>query len=79
MRWSRCSGTSPSIEHEENHGKFLFSAPPPAGGFGCFVCHQGEGFLAVTVASNGLDAEVTDRGLAAVTDNPNHEGAFKVQ
>jgi cytochrome c peroxidase len=63
---------------EENHGKFLFSSPPPLGGFACFICHQGEGFVAVAPTSNGLDAEVTDRGLGAVTESPNHEATFRV-
>jgi cytochrome c peroxidase len=62
----------------ENHGKFLFSSPPPLGGFGCFVCHQGEGFLAVEPTSNGLDAEITDRGLGEVTGSARHEGTFRV-
>ncbi len=63
---------------QENHGKFLFSSPPPLGGFGCFVCHQGEGFIAVTTTSNGLDAEVTDRGAGEVTGAERFEGTFKV-
>ncbi|MBW2465226.1 MAG: cytochrome-c peroxidase, partial [Deltaproteobacteria bacterium] len=36
----------PNFTDAENHGKGLFSLPPPAGGLGCFICHQGEGFIA---------------------------------
>lgn len=63
---------------EENHGKFLFSAPPPRGGFGCFVCHQGEGMIPAEATSNGLDAEITDRGVGEVTGTARFEGTFKV-
>jgi cytochrome c peroxidase len=63
---------------EENYGKNLFSLPPPLGGFACFICHQGEGFLAVEPTSNGLDAEVTDPGLGGITGSARHEGTFRV-
>ena len=68
----------PNFTDEENLGKRLFSAPPPLGGFACFICHQGEGFVAVAPTSNGLDAEVTDRGLAGFTDSARHEAMFRV-
>ncbi len=68
----------PNFTDQENHGKGLFSLPPPAGGLGCFICHQGEGFIAHEATSNGLDADIVDRGFAGVTDAARHEGTFKV-
>ena len=68
----------PNFTAEENLGKFLFSSPPPRGGFACFVCHQGEGMVPVMATTNGLDAEITDRGYGAVTGLASDEGTFKV-
>jgi cytochrome c peroxidase len=68
----------PNFTAEENLGKFLFSSPPPRGGFACFVCHQGEGMVPVMATSNGLDATITDRGYGEVTGRATDEGTFKV-
>lgn len=68
----------PNFTPEENLGKFLFSSPPPRGGFACFTCHQGEGMIPVTATTNGLDATITDRGYGEVTGLAAHEGTFKV-
>lgn len=69
----------PNFDADENLGKFLFVMPPPAGGFGCFFCHQGEAFIAIEATSNGLDADVTaDPGYAEVTGLATHQGTFKV-
>jgi len=72
------SDAFPNFTEQENLGKTLFSAPPPLGGFACFICHQGEGFVAVLPTSNGLDAEVTDPGLGGFTGSPRHEATFRV-
>lgn len=69
----------PNFTEDENRGKRRFVLPPPQGGFGCFVCHQGEAFIAQTATNNGLDADsADDLGLGGVTDNPAHDGQFKV-
>ncbi|MGK0362727.1 MAG: cytochrome c peroxidase, partial [Bradymonadia bacterium] len=39
----------PNFTDEENAGKALFVQPPPRGGFACFICHQGEAFIAQDV------------------------------
>lgn len=67
----------PNFTAEENLGKFLFSTPPGRGGFACFTCHQGEGMIPVEATTNGLDAEITDRGYGAVTGIATDEGTFK--
>lgn len=72
------SAAFPNFTASENLGKSLFINPPPRGGFGCFVCHQGEGMVPVVATSNGLDATVTDEGYGAVTGLPAHVGTFKV-
>lgn len=71
------SSDFPNFTPEENFGKFLFSSPPPRGGFACFVCHQGEGMVPVTATTNGLDAAITDRGYGEVTGLATDEGTFK--
>lgn len=69
----------PNFTDDENFGKFLFSMPPPAGGFGCFFCHRGEAMVGQTATNNGLDADGSlDRGFGEVTDDPLHEATFKV-
>mgnify|MGYP000669011420 CR=1 FL=1 len=68
----------PNFTEEENLGKMLFVSPPPLGGFACFICHQGEGFIAANATSNGLDPVITDRGYGKVTEDPLDEGTFKV-
>jgi cytochrome c peroxidase len=68
----------PNFTASENLGKKLFSSPPPLGGFGCFVCHQGEAMVPAVATSNGLDAAVTDQGYGAITGLPAHQGTFKV-
>ncbi len=72
------SADFPNFTEAENLGKMLFSSPPPRGGFGCFVCHQGEAMVPAVATSNGLDAEVTDQGYGAITGLPAHQGTFKV-
>lgn len=50
----------PGFTAEENLGKQLFLAPPPAGGAGCAGCHAPPTFaLAANSRSNGLDAGET--------------------
>lgn len=50
----------PGFTAEENLGKQLFLAPPPAGGAGCASCHTPPTFaLAANSRSNGLDAGET--------------------
>lgn len=68
----------PNFTEDENRGKFLFVMPPPAGGFGCFFCHQGEGFIGIEATSNGLDAMSEDRGFGEVSGLSSDEGTFKV-
>ena len=51
---ARRSDDFPNFTDQENLGKRLFSSPPPRGGFGCFACHQGEGFIASRGESNGV-------------------------
>jgi len=73
------SASFPTFTTLENNGKFLFSSPPPRGGFGCFVCHQGEGFIGVNATSNGLDVDVSeDLGYGKVSENSARDGHFKV-
>lgn len=72
------SDNFPNFTDSENLGKALFINPPPRGGFGCFVCHQGEGMVPALATSNGLDAQVTDEGYGAVTGQASHMGTFKV-
>ncbi len=69
----------PNFSDSENRGKALFSSPPPRGGLGCFVCHQGEGFVAQRATSNGLDATTDgDQGYGEVTEVGSDDGTFKV-
>lgn len=69
----------PNFTEDENFGKFLFSMPPPAGGFGCFFCHRGEAFIAQTTTSNGLDADSSeDQGYGAIVGTASFQGTFKV-
>jgi cytochrome c peroxidase len=69
----------PNFTAEENLGKTLFSSPPPLGGLACFVCHQGEGFIAVEATNNGLDPDsVDDSGYGGVTGATSDAGTFKV-
>lgn len=68
----------PNFTDDENIGKYLFSMPPPAGGFGCFFCHRGEAFIGLEAASNGLDAVPEDEGYGEVTGQSGHMGTFKV-
>lgn len=68
----------PNFTDDENQGKFLFVMPPPAGGFGCFFCHEGEAFIGIEATSNGLDAASEDRGYGEVTDLAADEATFKV-
>lgn len=69
----------PNFTDEENAGKALFVQPPPRGGFACFVCHQGEAFIAQDVTNNGLDADFSmDRGYGGVTNNIRDGAKFKV-
>lgn len=50
----------PGFTAEENLGKQLFLAPPPAGGAGCAACHAPPTFaLTANSRSNGLDAGET--------------------
>jgi cytochrome c peroxidase len=73
------SSDFPNFSESENLGKFLFVAGPGRGGFGCFVCHQGEGFIAQSAQSNGLDATTeSDLGYGGVTELAQDEGTFKV-
>ena len=76
---SRRSTDFPNFSESENLGKTLFVNPPPRGGLGCFVCHQGEGFIAEAAASNGLDATTeNDLGYGKVTELASDAGTFKV-
>jgi len=69
----------PSFSTAENVGKFLFTSPPGMGGMGCFVCHQGEAFIAVEATNNGLDADSEDdAGYGDVTESSSDAGTFKV-
>lgn len=73
------SAPFPNFTDEENEGKRLFVTRPPDGGLGCFVCHQGEGFIAVEATNNGLDANSDDdAGYGEVTGAPGDAGTFKV-
>lgn len=69
----------PNFTAEENLGKTLMVERPPFGGAGCFVCHQGEGFVAVEATNNGLDADsADDAGYGEVTGADGDAGTFKV-
>lgn len=69
----------PNFTAEENAGKTLFVNPPPRGGLGCFICHQGEAFIAHEATSNGLDASYDDdAGYGGVTGVARDNGTFKV-
>lgn len=72
------SAPFPNFSDAENLGKQLFVSPPPQGGLGCFVCHQGEAFIAQEATNNGLDAENEDLGYGGVTGSGRDEGKFKV-
>jgi len=75
----RRSADFPNFSEAENRGKFLFVSGPGRGGFGCFVCHQGEGFIAQTAVSNGLDATTKlDLGYGGITERAEDQGTFKV-
>ncbi|MEE9359550.1 MAG: cytochrome c peroxidase [Hyphomicrobium sp.] len=75
---NRRSDPFPNFTEQENRGKVLFVSPPPMGGFGCFACHQGEGFIAQRAVTNGLDANTAgDRGYGAISGFANDEGTFK--
>ncbi len=67
----------PNFTEQENEGKFLFYAPPPAGGLGCAHCHISDGQVGLRARSNGLDAEITDEGYGGVTGEASHVGLFK--
>jgi cytochrome c peroxidase len=76
---ARRSDPFPNFTEAENLGKALFVRRPPDGGMGCFVCHQGEGFVAVQAENNGLDADSEDDGgYGEVTEESMDEGTFKV-
>ena len=69
----------PNFTEEENFGKALFVLPPPMGGFACFVCHQGEGFIPQEATNNGLDSDSSlDAGYGEVTGLARDMGTFKV-
>ena len=69
----------PNFTDEENAGKALFVQPPPRGGVGCFVCHQGEAFIAAEATNNGLDAtNDEDPGYGGVVERRSQMGKFKV-
>lgn len=73
------SDSFPNFSEQENRGKTLFIMPPPRGGFGCFVCHQGEGFVAASAQSNGLDATTEgDQGYGKISELGTDDGTFKV-
>lgn len=68
----------PNFTNMENRGKELFYMPPPLGGPGCAFCHGTDAQVANIAISNGLDAEVTDRGYGEFSPNSFDEGTFKV-
>jgi cytochrome c peroxidase len=69
----------PNFTDDENRGKALFVQPPPRGGFACFICHQGEAFIASEATNNGLDADFSlDGGYGRVTNRYRDGGKFKV-
>lgn len=59
----------------ENRGKEIFFNPQLSS---CAGCHGTETFSATRAENNGLDLMVNDRGVGAVINNRNLEGAFKV-
>ncbi len=76
---ARRSDPFPNFSEEENLGKRIFVQPPPRGGLGCFVCHQGEGFVAFKATNNGLDARSEDDlGYGEITGLGGDIGTFKV-
>jgi cytochrome c peroxidase len=58
---------------QEERGRRLFN-----GRGRCDTCHTTDIQIAPEARNNGLDATTTDRGLGAVTGNPNDDGKFKV-
>ncbi len=71
----------PNFTAQENFGKRLFTAPPPAGGFGCAACHASEAQINRPggPTNNGLNANTSlDEGVFEATGNPADRGKFKV-
>jgi cytochrome c peroxidase len=69
----------PNFTEQENAGKAFVVQPPPRGGLGCFVCHNGESFSAMEATNNGLDAtNEVDPGYGGVTERASDAGKFKV-
>ncbi len=66
---------SVQIDAEEWAGYDLFKS---LNGADCFHCHNGPLMRVKKFSNNGLDANPTDVGRAAVTNNPNDIGKFKV-
>jgi len=68
----------PNFTEDENAGKRLFYAPPPAGGLMCSFCHGTDAQIGTGAISNGLDAAITDEGYGGVTGQNADMGTFKV-
>jgi len=58
----------------ENRGKQLFFSPQT----NCAQCHSTAAFIGDGARNNGLDTELTDLGVGAVTNRNNDLGKFKV-
>lgn len=56
---------------QENAGKSLFTSK-------CASCHPLGNFTNGGFANNGLEMHYADRGRAALTGNPQHEGQFRI-
>ncbi len=64
----------PNFTASENRGKQLFLSNQTR----CFDCHDTNVFVGDAARNNGLDAVITDPGVAGVTGNNNDLGEFKV-
>jgi cytochrome c peroxidase len=67
-------GTTPfqNFSAAENEGKALFFGPAQ-----CARCHGTETFTAPVAKNNGLDIVSADRGVGAITNNPQQNAFFK--
>jgi cytochrome c peroxidase len=80
--WGR-TDTLNVINASALRGLNLFMTPTQNGGADCFHCHSNIPFFGNTsitgsMANNGLDAVLTDKGFGNITGNLNDEGKFKI-
>ncbi len=61
---------------EENLGRQIFNGQ--VGNATCTACHGTDNFVPNNINNNGLENPYVDKGIGALTGNPQDEGLFKV-